>query len=105
MTSYDLEVVTAPLDGENWSTHHKLLDIIPGTVLEAAPNAPTFLITVDADSPAKAVMLVEGVCTLLAISIESVNISAIADDLEPADYTAPEAHQSADWVAAAGAVN
>lgn len=71
MDEYTVEVITAPVRDDDWTAIHSAMDDIPGTVLLADPEAPTLLFPVKAESPLKAVQLVDGLATLIGLKIES----------------------------------
>lgn len=104
MTSYTVEVRTAPV--ADWALHYQAIDAVPGTILLEDPEDPTLMIPVDAESPLKAAQFVQGLATLIGLTIRGATIYPTPDeDFETEDdeeptppTTTPTVQRLDEWV-------
>ena len=71
---FTVEVVTAAVTDGDWSCLRRLLDVVPGTLLLEDPDEPTLIFPVDAVSPSRAFLFVEGVTKLADVTVLSSRI-------------------------------
>jgi len=65
MNAYTVEVVTRPVEDDNWTRLREVTDHLPGTILLEDAEEPTFIIPVDAPTLRAAALLVEGAMRVL----------------------------------------
>lgn len=86
MTSFTVDVTTAPVVDDDWSVHYAAIDAVPGAFLVADEEEPHIIFPVDADSPLKAATFVEGLSQVVGFEVLSGTV-----DLTPeVDFDVPE---------------
>lgn len=78
MIDYTVEVTTPPM--ADMAVLRRVLDTVPGSVLEENPEEPILYVSVEADSPTKAAMFVDGLSVLMRFTIVSTTIYPTPDD-------------------------
>ncbi len=77
MTDFTVEATMAAVPRGDWSRLRSVTDLVPGTFLIEDPDEPVLVFPVQADSPSKAAMFVEGILKL-------VNLELVSGTIEPA---------------------
>lgn len=67
---YTVEVTTKPVENDDWSRLRNVTDVVPGTLLLEDPDEPMLIIPVEADAPGDAFRFVDGLATLLGLTLE-----------------------------------
>lgn len=67
MTSYTVEVTTAPAPGGDFSAYYRAIDAVPGTIVVEDVEAPVLIVPVEAASPLKAARFVDGLAKLVQL--------------------------------------
>lgn len=93
MTLYTVEVTTPPVEDGDWTVLLTALDTVPGTVLLRDEESPSLLIPVDATSPMRAAMFVDGLSKVLGFQVLSGEIyeTPDADEYDEDNTVAPSA--------------
>jgi hypothetical protein len=86
MTSFTVDVTTAPVADGDWTVLHAAIDAVPGAFLVADAEEPHIVFPVDADSPLKAATFVEGLSQVVGFEVVSGSIELAPDS----DFDAPE---------------
>ncbi len=92
MTDWTVEAtVTAVTDGD-WSELHRVIDLVPGTLLVEDPDEPVLVFPVQADSATLALLFVDGIAKLVGLVIRSGSVVPTPEvDYDTEDeHTAPE---------------
>ena len=105
MMTFTVEAVTKPVHDESgWFPLRRVTDLVPGTLLIEDPDEPMLVLPVNASSPSRAALFVEGVLQVVGVEFVSGTIRRVADDDSPANLS-PEAerqHKQAESVVIGG---
>lgn len=74
MSDFTVEATTAAVTDGDWSLLRSVTDLVPGTFLIEDPQAPVLVLPVQADSPSKAALFVEGILRLADLELVSGTI-------------------------------
>lgn len=70
MNSFTVEIVMAPVQGNDWTELRRVTDVLPGTILLEDPEEPMLIIPVDADSQRSAAIFVQGAMSVLGHDVK-----------------------------------
>lgn len=86
MSDFTVEATVQAVDDGDWSQLHRILELVPGTILIEAVEEPLLIFPVQADSPMKAMLFVDGIAKLVGISI----VSGAVNPAPEVDYETDE---------------
>lgn len=69
MTSFSVDVTTAPVVDGDWTVLHAAIDAVPGAFLVADEEEPHIIFPVEADTPLKAATFVEGLSQVVGFEV------------------------------------
>ncbi|WP_182357815.1 hypothetical protein [Tomitella gaofuii] len=106
MTWYNVSVVTAPIDDDDWSALRRLTDLVPGTILLEDPLEPLLIFPVSEENQGRAYLFVDGILKLVGVTpvkgeIEEGPVEAedFQSDCQETAPTLPEAtRRVAEWM-------
>jgi hypothetical protein len=97
MTTFTVEAITKPVyDEAGWFPLRRVTDLVPGTLLIEDAEVPMLILPVNASSPSRAALFVEGVLKVVGIEFVSGTIRPVEDDDSPANLS-PEAEREHQW--------
>ncbi|MDZ7929419.1 MAG: hypothetical protein U5N21_04850 [Rhodococcus sp. (in: high G+C Gram-positive bacteria)] len=96
MSTYDVEVVAAPIENGDWSALRQVTDLVPGALLIEDPVEPMLVLPVDADSQGRAFLFVDGILKLVGIEPLKGSITLAEDD----DFELGDAPETSSYISA-----
>jgi hypothetical protein len=105
MTDFTVEATVAAVTDGDWARLRSVIDLVPGTLLIEDPEEPMLVFPVEADSPMKAVLFVDGIAKLVGLEVVSGSVGPTPDadfdmdeDDEPREEGTPAVLAVRDWV-------
>lgn len=87
MNKYMVEVTLEAVENDDWVGLRRVTDIVPGTILIEDAEEPVLILPVDAESGSRAAVFVEGVASIVGLTIIHGHIGdAPDDDFDPVDH-------------------
>lgn len=105
MTNFTVDIITAPVTRNRWSSLRAVLDTVPGSALIEDAQRPRLMIPIETESPLKAATFVQGISTVIGFTIvegsiyETPEVDYALEDDEPDKQVGPNtaATTVADW--------
>lgn len=98
MTTFTVEAITKPVHDESgWLPLRRITDLVPGTLLIEDADEPMLILPVNASSPGRATLFVEGVLKIVGVEFVSGTIQPAEDDGSEPNLS-PEAERERTWV-------
>jgi hypothetical protein len=85
MTDFTVEATVAAVTDGDWSELRRVIDLVPGTLLIEDAEEPVLIFPVQADSPTRALLFVDGVAKLVGLVICAGTVYPTPD----VDYETP----------------
>lgn len=81
---FTIEAIMSPVVNDDWTDLHRALDVVPGSILMADPEAPVLVIPVTAESAQAAERFLHGLAQITGLDVVAVSARE-AEDVDVAD--------------------